>query len=121
MINLFQGNGDYSYNATGASAATNFGNWVQDVYGVNGGQHYSTFTEAIDPVTHVGKDEFLEQEPSAFVEDSWKTMSNLTLTVGVRYDTQLVPQPPRPFTTSEMAWPARSGQRSPASSISTTT
>ena len=51
----------------------------------------------VDPITHLGKDDFWNKNLSAFVEDSWKAMPNLTITAGVRYDTQLVPQPPRPL------------------------
>ena len=98
MINLFQGNGNYTYNGTGLSAGQNFGNWVQDVYGVNGGQHYQSFTQVFDPITGLGKDDFWNKNLSAFVEDNWKITSNLNLSAGLRYDTQLVPQPPRPYT-----------------------
>jgi hypothetical protein len=98
MINLFQGDGVYSYSAS--SGATNFANWVQDVYGVNGGQHYSGFTQVVDPITHLGEDNFWNKNLSAFAEDSFKVLPTLTLTAGVRYDLQLVPQPPRPYTTS---------------------
>jgi hypothetical protein len=38
MINLFSGDGAYSYSASSSGTLyTAFGNWVQDVYGVNGG------------------------------------------------------------------------------------
>ena len=109
MINLFQGNGGYTYSATGASAATNFGNWIQDAYGVNGGAHYSSFTQVVDPITHLGKDDFWAKDAAAFLEDSWKPTENFTLTAGVRYDTQLVPQPPRPFITSGNGQPSPIG------------
>ncbi|HEX7157558.1 MAG TPA: TonB-dependent receptor [Edaphobacter sp.] len=97
MINLFQGNGGYTYSG---SAAVAFANWVQDVYGVNGGQHYSSFTQVVDPITHVGKDDFWNKNLAGFFEDNWKTTSTLTLNLGIRYDVQLVPQPPRPYLTS---------------------
>jgi hypothetical protein len=111
MINLFQGNGNYSYNQSGASAATNFGNWVQDVYGVNGGAHYSSFTQVVDPITHLGEDNFWNKNLSGFVEDSWKALPSLVLTAGLRYDTQLVPQPPHPFTTSGNGTPSPLGPK----------
>jgi hypothetical protein len=120
LANLFQGGGIYSYvglngqclnpaqqgvtSCTGATAisgqAAAFANWVQDVYGVNGGRHYSTFTQVTDPITHIGADDFWNQDIAGFVEDSWKATSNLTVTAGIRYDTQIVPQPPHPYTTS---------------------
>ena len=82
MINLFQGNGNYTYNASGANSATNFGNWVQDVYGVNGGAHYQSFTQVVDPITHLGEDNFWNKNLSAFAEDSWKALPNLVITAG---------------------------------------
>ncbi len=126
LANLFQGGGIYSYVALngqcanpanqgvlpcvpspGAGQAASisstgaaFANWVQDVYGVNGGQHYSTFTQVNDPITHIGADDFWNQDIAGFVEDSWKATPNLNVTAGIRYDTQLIPQPPRPYTTS---------------------
>ncbi|HWW23920.1 MAG TPA: TonB-dependent receptor [Edaphobacter sp.] len=120
LANLFQGGGVYTYASlnnqcinpanqgvvacSGATAITGqaaaFANWVQDVYGVNGGQHYSSFVQVNDPITHIGADDFWNKDLAGFVEDSWKATSNLTINAGLRYDTQLVPQPPRPYTTS---------------------
>ena len=126
LANLFQGGGIYTYSAlnnqcldptnqgvlpcvtnpgAGQAAATTgtqaaFANWVQDVYGVNGGRHYSGFVQVNDPITHIGADDFWNKDIAGFVEDSWKATPNLNVTAGIRYDTQLVPQPPRPYTTS---------------------
>ena len=97
MINLFQGNGNYTYSGTAAAAFTN---WVADVYGVDGGQHYASFTQVVDPITHLGKDDFWDKNLAAFAEDSWKVTPTLTISAGIRWDSQLVPQPPRPYTTS---------------------
>jgi hypothetical protein len=101
LINLFQGNGNYYYFQ--GSNATNFANWVQDVYQVNGGQHYNSFAQVHDPITGVGKDDFWNKNLAGFVEDSWKARSNVTINAGLRYDVQLVPQPPKPNTTSPLA------------------
>ncbi|WP_263367655.1 TonB-dependent receptor [Edaphobacter bradus] len=106
MINLFQGNGGYTYSGP---AATSFANWVQDAYGVNGGQHYSTFTQVVDPITKSGKDDFWSKNLAGFFEDNWKVTSSLVLNLGIRYDTQLVPQPPRPFLTSANGQPSAIG------------
>jgi hypothetical protein len=97
MINLFQGNGNYSY---AGNASTSFANWVQDVYGVNGGSHYTSFTQVVDPITKTGKDDFWNKNLSAFFEDNWKATSKFTINAGVRWDLQLVPQPPRPYLNS---------------------
>ncbi len=101
LINLFQGDGGYSY-YSGTTAGA-FTNWVQDVYQVNGGKHYSSFTQVNDPITHVGRDDFWNPDLSGFAQDSWKVAPKVTLDLGIRYDIQLVPQPPRPNTTSTLA------------------
>ncbi len=115
LANLFQGGGVYTYAALNGQCANGiqsagcaivsgtqaaFANWVQDVYGVNGGQHYSSFAQVNDPITHIGADDFWNKDIAAFVEDTWKLNKVLTVTAGVRYDLQLVPQPPNPYTTS---------------------
>lgn len=118
IANLFQGNGNYTYSrGSGATAtATNFTDWVQDVYGVNGARHYQNFTQVNDPLSKVpGSDDFWNKDLSAFAEDSWKMTQNLTLIAGLRYDLQLVPQPPRPYTTSA------NGQPSPLGALYTST
>ena len=74
LANLFQGDGSYSY--TGAQNAV-FGNWVQDVYGVNGGKHYTNFTQVNDPITHIGADDFWNQDLSGFAEDRFKISPRL--------------------------------------------
>ncbi len=99
--NLFQGDGQFSY-ATGTNEA-NFANWIQDVYQVNGGRHYNSFTQVNDPVTHVGADNFWNQDLDVFVEDAWKVTPRFLLSLGGRYDVQLVPQPDRPNTSSPVA------------------
>jgi hypothetical protein len=100
LANLFQGDGSYSY--TGAQT-TVFSNWVQDVYGVNGGQHYTSFTQVNDPITHIGADDFWNKDLSGFAEDRFKLTPKILVTGGLRYDVQLVPAPPRPNTSSDLA------------------
>src|SRR5579872_4537616 len=102
LINLFQGGGVYSY--SGSSAFTN---WVADVTGTNlgdglTGRHFSTFVQVTDPITHVGKDDFYDKDVAGFLEDTWKVKPNLTLNLGVRYDLQLIPQPPKPNTNTPL-------------------
>jgi hypothetical protein len=99
LVNLFEGGGVYSY--------TSFNNWVEDVFGVNvgdghTGQHYSSFAQVTDPITHVGKDDFYDNDYAGFFEDSWKARSNLTLNLGVRYEIQHIPQPPIPNTSTPL-------------------
>src|SRR5207253_10763797 len=49
-----------------------------------------------------GKDDFYDTDFAGFFEDTWKVRSNLTLNLGVRYDLQLIPQPPKPNTTTPL-------------------
>jgi len=102
LINLFQGGGVYTYSGSAA-----FSNWVADVQGINlgdglTGRHFSTFVQVTDPVTGVGKDDFYDNDFAGFVEDTWKARPNLTFNLGVRYDLQLIPQPPKPNTTTPL-------------------
>ena len=95
LVNMYQGGGLYSY--------TSFSNWVADVYGVSlgdgkTGKHYSNFAQVTDPITGVGRDDFYNNDYAGFFEDSWKVRSNLTVNLGVRYEIQTVPQPPKPNT-----------------------
>ena len=104
LINLFQGGGIYSYSG---AAQTAFNNWVIDATGTNigdglTGKHYSSFVQVTDPITGVGKDDFYDNDFAGFLEDSWKLRPNLTLNLGVRYELQHVPQPPKPNTTTPL-------------------
>ena len=58
--------------------------------------------QVTDPVTGVGKDDFYDTDVSGFFEDSWKARRNLTLNLGVRYEVQLIPQPPKPNTATPL-------------------
>ncbi len=74
-----------------------------DAYGINAGdgltgKHYSTFVQVTDPITHVGKDDFYNNDYAAFFEDNWKATSKLTINMGLRYDLSTIPQPPQPNT-----------------------
>jgi len=104
LENLFQGGGIYSY---AGSASQAFSNWVLDVYGINNndgltGRHFSSFTQVTDPITGTGKDDFYNNDYAGFVEDTWRLKSNLTFNLGVRYEIQTVPQPPKPNTTTPL-------------------
>ena len=120
LINLFQGDGNYSYSSTSflnpregnavicpAGPNATFCRWVADATGADvgdglTGQHYSSFTQVNDPITHVGKDDFLNNDLGLYFEDTWKVKPSLTLNLGVRYDIQMVPQPPQPNTATPL-------------------
>lgn len=119
LINLFQGDGNYSYTGTtafdGCAAGANatFCRWLDDAVGADAGdvnafgeslkgKHWSTFTQVNDPITHVGKDDFYNNDFGAYLEDTWKVRHNLTLNLGVRYDLQHVPAPPKPNTATPL-------------------
>ena len=101
LANLFQGDGGYFYSQ--GNPVASFQNWIQDVYQLNGGQHYNSFSQVNDPITHIGKDDFWNKNLDAFVEDSWRIAPNLLLSLGGRYEVQLVPQPPRPNMTDSLS------------------
>ena len=105
MINLYNGTGQYSY--TNGSVQATFNAWVEDAFGINvgdglTGRHYNTFTQVNDPITHVGKDDFYNNDYAAFFEDSWKASSKLTINMGLRYDVSTIPQPPMPNTLTSL-------------------
>jgi hypothetical protein len=113
LVNLFQGDGNYSYNGTTAFAGcpagpnATFCRWVADAVGANvgdafTGKHYGAFTQVNDPITHVGKDDFYDNDFGAYLEDTWKIRPRLTLNLGVRYDLQHVPAPPQPNTATPL-------------------
>ena len=107
IANLFGGNGAFTYNS-GATPEGNFANYIQDVFQVNGGKHYTAFAQTTDPLTGVGADDFWNKNLDGFVEDDWKVTPKLLLSLGARYDVQLVPQPDRPNNTSAPAFTATS-------------
>ena len=113
LINLFQGDGNYSYNSTAAFAGcpaganATFCRWAADVVGADvgdtlTGKHYATFTQVNDPITHVGKDDFYNNDLGLYLEDTWRLKPKLTLNLGVRYDLQHVPKPPQPNTATPL-------------------
>ncbi|HVA94917.1 MAG TPA: TonB-dependent receptor [Candidatus Dormibacteraeota bacterium] len=105
LVNLFQGDGNYSYSNSGiafdgcpSGGNSLFCQWVDDAVGVNvgdslTGQHWSSFTQVNDPITNVGKDDFYDNDFAAYLQDTWKIRPNVTLNLGVRYDLQHVPPP----------------------------
>ena len=66
------------------------------------GRHYSSFAQVTDPITGVGKDDFYDNDYAGFFEDSWKFRPNVTFNLGVRYELQTAPQPPKPNTTTPL-------------------
>jgi hypothetical protein len=115
IANLFGGDGSFSY--SNSNAEYNFTNFVQDVYAVNptlttGGapvsRHYNSFSQTVDQLTGVGADDFWNQNIDGFVEDAWQATPKLLLSLGLRYDVQLVPGPDMPNTANPVAFNATS-------------
>jgi hypothetical protein len=115
IANLFGGDGSFSY--SNSNAEYNFTNFVQDAYAVNptlttGGtpvsRHYNSFSQTVDQLTGVGADDFWNQNIDGFVEDAWKIKPSLLLSLGLRYDVQLVPAPDMPNTANPVAFNATS-------------
>jgi hypothetical protein len=112
LINLFNGGGIYNYNysdTNAATAAATLQAWIADLYnlplssdGLTGaltGKHYNQFfqsTDTLHPTADQGKDDFYDTDYGFFAQDTWKWKSNITLNLGLRYDLQVVPQPPDP-------------------------
>jgi hypothetical protein len=112
-----------------ASAAFAFCNWVLDVYQIptvicsntalttaaactggggtvvadSTGKHYNNITQAADPITGIGLDDFWQNNFGGFIQDTWKIFPKFTLNYGLRYDIQVVPQPPKPNLTTPLA------------------
>ncbi len=100
LANLFRGGGSYSYSGSQLSA---FQNWINDVFqlntGATTGKHYSsTFGQTFDPITGIGRDDFLNTNVGVYFQDTWKLRSNLTVNYGLRWDIQKVPGPSLPNT-----------------------
>ncbi|WP_049789181.1 TonB-dependent receptor [Granulicella tundricola] len=116
IANLFGGDGSFSY--SNSNAEYNFTNFLQDALAVNptlttaGGtpvsRHYNSFSQTVDQLTGVGADDFWNQNIDGFVEDAWKATPKLLVSVGVRYDVQLVPGPDLPNTANPVAFNATS-------------
>ncbi len=115
IANLFGGDGSFSYSNT--NAEYNFANFVQDGYNVNPtltagtvgiSRHYNSFSQTVDQLTGVGADDFWNQNIDFFVEDQWKATPKLLLSLGLRYDVQLVPGPDLPNTANPVAFNATS-------------
>ncbi len=101
LDNLFQGGGIYNY--TGGAA---FQNWVRDIFAIPTGtttqKHYNSFVQAFDPITGTGKDDFWNLDYAFYAQDTWKVRPTVTLNLGLRYDLQVVPQPPQPNTATPL-------------------
>ncbi len=110
IANLFGGDGSFTY--TNSNAEYNFTNWIQDQLNVNPtytyvsataaptagtGRHFVSFSQTVDQLTGVGADDFWNQNADFFVEDQWKATPKLLLSLGLRYDLQLVPGPDLPY------------------------
>jgi hypothetical protein len=116
IANLFGGDGSFSY--SNGTVEVNFANWIQDQLAVNptgnvGGttgvsRHYASFSQTVDQLTGVGADNFWNQNLDFFAEDQWKVSPKLLLSLGLRYDVQLVPGPDLPNTLNPVAFNATS-------------
>jgi outer membrane receptor protein involved in Fe transport len=96
LINLFNGGGTYAY--------TNLSNIAQDCpigavgctpapAGTLTGRHYGTFTQAFDLTGLNGQLAFNEWNNAFYINDTWHASTPLTVTLGLRYDYQQLPEP----------------------------
>ncbi|HEX5283992.1 MAG TPA: carboxypeptidase regulatory-like domain-containing protein [Bryocella sp.] len=121
IANLFGGGGAFNY--SNGTVEINFANWIQDQLGVNPTytytsastapmagtlRHFVSFSQTVDQLTGVGADNFWNQNLDFFAEDQWKATPKFLLSLGLRYDVQLVPGPDRPNTLNPVAFNATS-------------
>jgi hypothetical protein len=116
IANLFGGDGSFSY--SNSNPEYNFANFIQDQLGVNpttttgGGtpavRHYNSFSQTVDQITGVGADDFWNQNIDFFAEDQYQATPKLLLSLGLRYDVQLVPGPDMPNSASPVSFNATS-------------
>jgi hypothetical protein len=112
LTNLFNGGGIYNYNYSDTSAITAAATlqaWIADLYnlplssdgitGASTGKHYNQFfqsTDTLHPTKNQGNDDFYDVDYGFFAQDTWKLRPSITINAGLRYDLQVVPQPPDP-------------------------
>lgn len=89
--NLFQGGGIYSYQDTNSGTLNGALNkFVQDLF--NGTRQYTTFTQAVDPITGDGAGFFATTDWNFYFQDTWKVRPNVSLNFGIRYELQTMPE-----------------------------
>ncbi len=103
LINLFQGGGVYSYSSFSAIAGDcPIGSTVAPYNCVpDGVRSYNSYTQAFDtrvlagdlPIELSGSHAFNTTDWNFFGQDTWKIRGDMTLTLGVRYEYQAIPQP----------------------------
>ena len=91
FINVFQGGGVYNY-ASLTNFALDFGRVDT---GANTRKHYNTFAQAFDVVNPDGRNKFNSVDYNFYLQDSIQITPKLTANLGVRYEYQTIPQPPR--------------------------
>jgi len=121
IANLFGGDGSFSYSSS--VVENNFSNFAQDELAINPSftytsattaptagisRHFASFSQTVDQLTGVGADDFWNQNLDFFAEDQWKVTPKLLLSLGLRYDAQLVPGPDMPNTSNPAAFNATS-------------
>jgi hypothetical protein len=101
MINLYQGGGQYNFSTLNdfaldcgnPSFPLPMQNCVSAPNPPSGivGKHYSSYNQAFDTLGLGGKTQFNTFDMAYYVEDTFRPVSSLTLTLGLRYDLQTMP------------------------------
>jgi Carboxypeptidase regulatory-like domain/TonB dependent receptor-like, beta-barrel len=95
IINLFQGGGVYTYPNLEAMASDCPPAAVgcTRLADANPGRHYSNYIQTFDLRGLAGDAFFTTTDYNFFVQDTWTVNKALTLMLGLRYETQRLPQP----------------------------
>ncbi|MBI3404566.1 MAG: TonB-dependent receptor [Acidobacteria bacterium] len=89
--NLFQGGGIYSYGGANNVGLRNFVTDLVNSTTATPTKSYSSFSQAVDPITGDGRGNFSTNDVNLYFQDSWKWKPNLTLSAGIRYEVQYMP------------------------------
>ena len=101
MINLYQGGGQYNFSTLNDFAldcgTPSFPLPMQNCVAASNppsglvGKHYSSYNQAFDTLGLGGKTEFNTFDMGYYIEDTFRPVSSVTLTLGLRYDLQTMP------------------------------
>ena len=87
LINLRTQYGSYSYNSVGSYLADLYSSQSTNPALYNNARRYSSYQQAFGPLGF----EFVTHDVGVFAQDEWKIVPRLSLTLGLRYDYEVLP------------------------------